>query len=79
MTISSDDTRKPWLKATQNDIKNITNNQTFLFQDPYRGEPVTPCMGFYKAKIQSDVSLDKLKLRIFLIGDMQNKEVVGDT
>ena len=36
-------------------------------------------MDVYKAKIQSDGSLNKLKLRIVVIGDLQNKEMVGDT
>ena len=33
----------------------------------------------YKAKIQSDGSLDKLKLRIVVRWDLQNKELVGYT
>ena len=33
----------------------------------------------YKAKIQSDGSLDKLKLRILVRGDLQNREMFGDT
>ena len=36
-------------------------------------------MDVYKAKIQSDGSLDKLKLRIVVIGYLQNNELVGDT
>ena len=36
-------------------------------------------MDVYKAKIQSDGSLDKLNLRILVRGDLQNKEMVGDT
>ena len=36
-------------------------------------------MDVYKAKIQSDGSLDNLKLRIVVIEDLQNKELVGDT
>ena len=36
-------------------------------------------MDVYKAKIQSDGSLDKLKLRIVVTGDLKNKEMVGDT
>ena len=40
---------------------------------------MTPCMDFYKAKIQSDGSLDKLKLRIVVRGDLHNNKLVGDT
>ena len=35
-------------------------------------------MYMYKAKIQSDGSLDKLKLRILVRVDLHNKEWVGD-
>ena len=37
------------------------------------------CMDAYKEKIQSDGILDKLKLTIVVRGDLQNKEMVGDT
>ena len=36
-------------------------------------------MDVYKAKIQSDGSLDKLNVIIVVRGDLQNKEMVGDT
>ena len=36
-------------------------------------------MDVYKEKIQSDGSIDNLKLRIVVRGDLQNKELVGDT
>ena len=36
-------------------------------------------MDLYKANIQSDGSLYKLKFRIVVRGDLQNKEMVGDT
>ena len=79
VTKLSEHMRKPWLKATLKEIKNLINNQTLLIEDPKDGEPVTPCMDIYKAKIQSDGSLDKLKLIIVVRGDLQNKEMVGDT
>ena len=60
----SDNTKKPWLKATLKDIENINNNQTFIVEDPEKYEPVIPCMDVYKAKIQSDGILYKLKLII---------------
>ena len=65
--------KKPWLKATLKEIKNLINNQTFLIEDQNEGEHVTPCMDVYKEKIQSDESLDKLKLRIVVRGYLQNK------
>ena len=60
-------------------MKNLINNQTFLIGDQNEGEPVTTCMDMYKAKIQSDGSIDKLKLKILVRGDLENKEMVGDT
>ena len=75
----SDNIKKPWLKANLKEIKNLINNHNFLIEDPEKDEPVNPCMDFYKAKIKYDGSLDKIKLRIVVRGDLQNKELVGDT
>ena len=72
-----DDINKPWLKSNMMEINNLINNQIYLAQDPENGEPVTPCVDVYKAKIQSDGSLDKLNLRIVVIGDLKNKDLVG--
>ena len=79
VTKLAENIRKPWLKANLKEIKNLTNNQTFMIEDPKDGEPVTPCMDVYKAKIQSDGSMDKLKLRIVVRKDLKNKEMIGDT
>ena len=73
VTKLSENINKPWLKANLKEIKNLINNQNLLIKDQNEGEPVTPCMDVYKAKIQSDGSLDKLKLRIVVRGDLQNK------
>ena len=79
VTRSAENIRKPWLKATLKDIKNLVKNQTFMIKDPKDGEPVTPYMDVYKAKIQSYGSLDKLNLRIVVRGDLQKREMIGDT
>ena len=71
-----DSINRPWLKATLKQIENLINNQTFIIEYPEKDEHVTPCMDVYKAKIQSDGSLDKLKLRIVVRGDLFNKELV---
>ena len=76
VTKLAENIRKPWLKDTLKEIKNIINNQTFMIEDPKDGEPVTPCMDVYKAKIQSDGILDKLKLRIVVRGGLKNKEII---
>ena len=40
----SENIRKPWLKATLKEIKNLINNQTLIIDDPKVGKLVTPCM-----------------------------------
>ena len=79
VTILPADVKKAWLKATLIEIKNLINIQTFIMEDPYKGELVTACMDIYKAKIQHDGSLDKLNLIIVVMGDLQNKEMIGET
>ena len=59
--------------------QNLINNQNFLMGDPEKENPVTPCIGVYKSKIQYDGTLDKLKLIIVVRVDLQNKEMIGDT
>ena len=75
----SENIKKPWLKATLKEINNLINNQTFLIEHQNEGEPVTPCMHVNKARIQTDGSVDKLKIIIVVRGGLQNKEMVGDT
>ena len=59
--------------------KHLINNYNFLMDDPDKGDPATPCIYVYKEKIQSDGSLDTIKLRTVLRGYLQNKEMIGDT
>ena len=56
----------------------MSDNKTFLVQDPKKGEPLTPCIDFYKTKIQYYGSLEKLKLIFLVRVDLENKELVGD-
>ena len=75
----SDDIKKPCITENLICIKNLINNKTIIVEYPKKYEPATPCMDVYKAKIQSDGILDKPKMRIVVRGDLQNKELVGDT
>ena len=45
----SDDIKKPCLKETQKEIKNLIKNQNFLVEDLKKGKHVTPFMDVYKA------------------------------
>ena len=47
--------------------------------DPYKGDPVTPCTDVNKASIQSDGSIDKLRLIILVRVELHNKEMIEDT
>ena len=40
---------------------------------------MTSCMDVYKAKIQSNGSLEKLKCKILIRRDFQNKDMIGYT
>ena len=48
-------------------------------EDRSKLDLVNPCMYLYKAKIQSDGSLDRLKFRIVVRGYLQNKDMIGYT
>ena len=69
----SENIKKPWLEENLKEIKNLINSQSFMIKDQNEGAPVTPYMYVYKAKIKSDGSIDKLKLRIVVSGDLQTK------
>ena len=58
------------LAATLKEIKNLINNQTFLMDDPEKGDPVIACTDVYKENIQSDGIFEKVRLRIVARGDM---------
>ena len=51
VTILSDDINKSELKATLKKMKILINNQNLLYKYEEKGDPVTPCMDVYKAKI----------------------------
>ena len=47
--------------------------------DPEKGDSVTPCMYVYKENTLSYGSLNKLKLRVLVRRDSQNREIIGYT
>ena len=59
--------------------QSFNQQSDFYNGQPRGGDPVTSYMDVYKANIQSDGSLEKLKWRILVRGDLKNKENIGDT
>ncbi len=70
--------KKVWLKAYHKEIKVLIDSGTFSIEQPQPGEPVVPTMETNKVKLKSDGSLDKLKCRIVVRGDLQNKQDLED-
>jgi hypothetical protein len=64
--------RTTWLRAYQKEIKTLIDAKTFALESPKDGEPVIPTMETNKVKIKSDGSLNKLKCRIVVRGDLQD-------
>ena len=71
--------RKHWMKAHYKEVKVLIDSQTFILGDtPGPNEPVTPTMETNRVKLGSDGRLDKLKVRIVVRGDLQNKTLTED-
>ena len=70
--------RQEWLKAIKKELKTLIDSGTFA-QDALRnGEISTPVMETFKVKVKSDGSLDKLKCRLVVRGDLQDKNIMED-
>jgi hypothetical protein len=70
--------RREWLKSVKKEIKTLVDCNTFLDDTMVPGEISTPVMDTYKVKIKSDGSLDKLKTRLVVRGDLQDKNITED-
>jgi hypothetical protein len=67
-----------WLQSVRKRFKTLIDNNTFIHDTPRKGETVTPIMETFRVKILSNGSLDKLKTRIVVRGDLQSKTLTED-
>jgi hypothetical protein len=67
-----------WLQSVRKEFKTLIDNITFVLDSPGKGETVTPIMETFRVKILSDGTLDKLKTRIVVRGDLQSKTLSED-
>jgi hypothetical protein len=68
-----------WLKSVKAELKTLVDSKTFIQDTLEPGETSTPVIEIFKVKIKSDGSLDKLKTRLVVTGDLQNKSLTEDT
>jgi len=73
MTLRDPELKEVWLKAYKKEIKVLIDSGTFLIERPQPSEIIVPTMETNKVKLKSDGSLDKLKCRIVVCGDLQEK------
>ena len=67
-----DPLKSKWMKSIATEVKVIFDNNTFNLDDvPLPGEQVLPVKTVFKTKINADGSLNKLKTRIVVRGDLQ--------
>jgi hypothetical protein len=70
--------RQEWLKAIKTELKTLIDSGTFAHDTLKNGEISTPVMETFKVKVRSDGSLDKLKCRLVVRGDLQDKNITED-
>jgi len=70
--------KEEWLKSVKKELKTLVESGTFQEDIPYEGETSTPVMETFKVKVKSDGSLDKLKTRLVVRGDLQDKNITKD-
>jgi hypothetical protein len=70
--------RREWLKSVKKELKALIDAKTFAKDTMNPGEKSTPVREIFKVKIQSNSSLDKLKTRIVVRGDLQDKSISED-
>jgi len=70
--------RKEWLKAIKEELKTLIDSGTFAADELKGGEVSTPVMETFKVKVKSDGSLDKLKCRLVVREDLQDKNITED-
>ena len=67
-----------WLNSVKWELKTLVDSNTFSIEDKRDNEVITPVMETFKVKIKSDGSFDKLKTRLVVRGDLQDKSITED-
>jgi hypothetical protein len=67
-----------WLTSVKKELKTLVDSGTFVIENMEKGKSSTPIMEIFKVKILRDGSLDKLKTRLVVRGDLHSKSLQED-
>jgi len=70
--------KQEWLKSVKKELKTLVDSNTFQEDTMHSGETSMPVMETFKVKVKSNGSLDKLKTRLVVRGDLQDKNITED-
>jgi|NOAtaT_6_FD_contig_31_925753_length_689_multi_3_in_0_out_0_1 hypothetical protein len=70
--------KQEWLKSVRKELKTLVDSNTFQEDTMHSGETSTPVMEIFKVKVKKDNSLDKLKTRLVVRGELHNKNITED-
>jgi len=70
--------KQEWLKSVRKEIKTLVDSNTFQEDTLHPGEFSMPVMEIFKVKVKSEGLLDKLKTRLVVRGDLQDKNITED-
>jgi hypothetical protein len=70
--------KSEWLCFIRKELKTLVNSRTFVTDNLQPGEVSTLIMEIFKVKVKSNGSLDKLKSRLVVRSDHQDKNITED-
>ena len=70
--------RAAWIRAYRKEFFTLLKSNTFIIDVLLSSDKCIPILDLNKVKILSDGTLDKLKNRIVVRGDLQNKDLDED-
>ena len=69
--------KQAWVKSMHKEVKELIKKGTFEKATPKKDDPMVPVTAKYRVKLSPDGSIEKLKTRVALRGDMLNDTQLG--
>ncbi len=78
LNIQDPSIHQSWMKSYRKECITLLNALTFIIDYLLPGKKCIPVLDLNRVKINSDGTLDKLKARIFVQGDLQSADLLED-